>query len=155
MAKAPNELLITTATVTPTLILGIPVIIGAIVLENTYVPGIVLGLKSIDAGSSGPKTLTFHLQTNLDDTVRASTIYILTRTKSSSLPLYHPSAHESARTYRGVRRAKYADPGDIYSDEEVGRYDNHVRGTGVSLARTQSGWTMQASSGHVTVKTMV
>ncbi|KAL5423906.1 hypothetical protein PMIN06_004030 [Paraphaeosphaeria minitans] len=107
MAKAPNELLITTATVTPTLILGIPVIIGAIVLENTYVPGIVLGLKSIDAGSSGPKTLTFHLQTNLDDTVRASTIYILTRTKSSSLPLYHPSAHESARTYRGVRRVSF------------------------------------------------
>ncbi|KAL5391693.1 hypothetical protein DPSP01_000987 [Paraphaeosphaeria sporulosa] len=72
MVEAPNELLVTAAVVTSTLILGIPVAIGTIVLDNSYVPDIVLGSKSIDAGPSGSKTLSFGLQTSPDEAVLAS-----------------------------------------------------------------------------------
>ncbi|OAG02147.1 uncharacterized protein CC84DRAFT_1220504 [Paraphaeosphaeria sporulosa] len=72
MVEAPNELLVSAAVVTSTLILGIPVAIGTIVLDNSYVPDIVLGSKSIDAGPSGSKTLSFGLQTSPDEAVLAS-----------------------------------------------------------------------------------
>lgn len=72
MAKASNEVLITAAIVTSIVVLGIPVAIGTVVLDNTYVPDVVLGSKTIDAGPSGSKTLSFGLQTGMDDAVLAS-----------------------------------------------------------------------------------
>jgi hypothetical protein len=153
MVKASNELLITAAVVISTLILGIPVAIGAILLDSTYVPDIALGSKSIDAGPSGPKTLTFGLQTGPDDAVLASAyISILTSIliAVSIIVLRHASvlgrsggcvatataaanllAQIGCAIAWGVLlmkdEAKHAMPEDITYDEKMEKYDTEGR----------------------------
>jgi hypothetical protein len=153
MAKASNELLVTAAIVTSILILGIPVAIGTILLDHSYVPNIILGSKSIEAGPSGPKTLTFGLETGPDDAVLASAyISILTSIliAVSIIILRHSNilgrsvgwgatataaanllAQIGCAVAWGVLlmkdEAKHAKPGDITYDEKMERYDTRGR----------------------------
>jgi hypothetical protein len=55
-----------------TVLLGFPTALATIYLTHAFVPSITLGTKQIDAGPSGPKTLTLGLLTSSDDAVLAS-----------------------------------------------------------------------------------
>ncbi|KAF1954931.1 hypothetical protein CC80DRAFT_493322 [Byssothecium circinans] len=55
-----------------TLLFGVPIAVVAIHFTNVFVPSITLGTKQIDAGPSGPKTLTIGLIRSSDDAVLAS-----------------------------------------------------------------------------------
>ena len=54
------------------LVLGIPVAVAAIVFEKVYMPDIVLGSKTINAGPNTTKTIDFSLLSGPNDAVMAA-----------------------------------------------------------------------------------
>lgn len=72
MTESSTRLLTTAAITACTLFLCIPVAVTTIILDNAHIPNVVLGSRTIDAGPSGSKSLTFGLRTGPDDAVLAS-----------------------------------------------------------------------------------
>ncbi|KAJ4299672.1 hypothetical protein N0V90_004918 [Kalmusia sp. IMI 367209] len=70
--KISNDVIIAVTTIASILVLGISIASGTIRLDDTHVPDVFLGIKTIDAGPLGPQSLIFGLHTGIDDAVLTS-----------------------------------------------------------------------------------